>query len=96
VTDPAELEPAAPTSLYAEFLFQGAPWMRHAACAGESTALFFPERGESTRPAKSYCRRCPVRQECLDYALDAGEKHGIWGDTSERERRYIRGTRSAP
>lgn len=60
-----------------------------AACAG-LTDLFFPERGESTREAKAVCRACPVKAECLEWALDAGEKHGIWGGLSERERRRVR------
>jgi WhiB family transcriptional regulator, redox-sensing transcriptional regulator len=44
----------------------------------------------STRDAKELCRGCGVRGECLEYALDEGEKHGIWGGLSERERRRTR------
>jgi WhiB family redox-sensing transcriptional regulator len=56
---------------------------------------FFPERGSSTKEAKAVCELCPVRQKCLDYALMNGEKFGIWGGTSERERRKIRKDRTA-
>ena len=36
------------------------------------------------------CARCPVRTECLEYALGNQEKFGIWGGLSERERRQLR------
>lgn len=66
------------------------PWMRDAACAGMDVELFFPARGESTATIKATCAGCPVAAECLDYALRNGEKFGIWGGTSERERRRLR------
>lgn len=66
------------------------PWTREAACAGVDPDLFFPERGASTREAKSVCRGCEVRIDCLEYALAHGEKFGIWGGMSERERRRVR------
>lgn len=54
--------------------------------------LWFPERGASVSEAKAICRACPVQQECLTYAVNNGEKFGIWGGKSERERRRIRRT----
>lgn len=69
-------------------------WMALANCAGVDPDLFFPERGESTASAKDVCRGCVVRTECLEYALINGEKFGIWGGLSERERRRIRRSRS--
>lgn len=57
--------------------------------------IFYPERGSSTKEAKDVCRGCPVKDQCLDYALMNGEKFGIWGGTSERERRKIRKERKA-
>jgi len=60
-----------------------------------SPALFFPERGDSTEPAKAVCARCLVRAECLAYALAEHIQHGIWGGTSERERRRLRSGRAA-
>jgi WhiB family redox-sensing transcriptional regulator len=39
--------------------------------------------------AKAICQECPVRQECLHYALDVGEPHGIWGGLNESERRGL-------
>lgn len=70
-------------------------WREHGACRGVDPNIFFPERGESCVEAKAICAGCPVRGECLDYALDLGEKFGIWGGTSERERRRMRPTRRA-
>ena len=55
---------------------------------------FFPERGASTREAKEVCRGCVVLGDCLEYALDHGEKFGIWGGMSERERRRLRRQRA--
>ncbi len=60
---------------------------------GVDPDLFFPERGASTREAKEVCRGCVVREECLDYAITNGEKFGIWGGMSERERRRVRRAR---
>jgi WhiB family redox-sensing transcriptional regulator len=65
-------------------------WMDDAACHDVHPDLFFPERGDSTREAKETCASCPVRVECLEYALDLGITHGIWGGKSERERRSLR------
>jgi WhiB family redox-sensing transcriptional regulator len=65
-------------------------WQARGACRGCNPEIFFPERGESTREAKAICRGCGVREECLEYALAAVEKFGIWGGLSERERRRIR------
>jgi WhiB family redox-sensing transcriptional regulator len=73
----------------------GPEWVRWAECAGCDPDLFFPERGASTRQAKAVCTGCPVREECLEYALSNGEKFGIWGGKSERERRILRRKRQA-
>ncbi|MCB0978093.1 MAG: WhiB family transcriptional regulator [Acidimicrobiales bacterium] len=69
-------------------------WQDLANCLGVDPDLFFPERGASTREAKEVCRGCVVREDCLEYALTNGEKFGIWGGLSERERRRIRRQRS--
>lgn len=69
---------------------QPQPWIAQGACHGKDPDLFFPGQGESTREAKAVCAGCPVREQCLDYALEHGEKFGIWGGTSERERRRLR------
>ena len=71
-----------------------ATWQDEANCLGVDPDLFFPERGASTREAKEVCRGCVVREQCLEYALAHGEKFGIWGGMSERERRRIRRARA--
>jgi len=69
-------------------------WQDQANCLGVDPDLFFPERGASTREAKEVCKGCIVRGECLEYALANGEKFGIWGGLSERERRRLRRQRA--
>ena len=69
-------------------------WQDQANCLGVDPDLFFPERGASTREAKEVCRGCVVRMDCLEYALVNGEKFGIWGGLSERERRRLRRQRA--
>ena len=65
-------------------------WQDQANCKGANADLFFPERGASTRTAKGICRECQVRPECHEFAITTGEKFGIWGGMSERERRRVR------
>jgi WhiB family redox-sensing transcriptional regulator len=69
-------------------------WQELGACVGIEVNLFFPERGGSTTEAKEVCRGCVVRETCLEYALSNGEKFGIWGGLSERERRRVRKARA--
>lgn len=64
-------------------------WEKLANCLGVDPDVFFPSPGASNREAKEICRGCVVREDCLEYALDTGKKFGIWGRTSERERRRI-------
>ena len=64
-------------------------WRERALCAETDPDAFFPEKGGSTRPAKKVCAACQVRAECLQDALDRGERFGIWGGLSERERRRL-------
>jgi WhiB family transcriptional regulator, redox-sensing transcriptional regulator len=73
---------------------QDRDWQNRANCMGVDPDLFFPERGASTREAKEVCRGCVVREDCLEYALANGEKFGIWGGLSERERRRLRRARA--
>lgn len=66
---------------------EGNDWMLQARCLDADPEAFFPEKGGSTREAKRICAACPVRDDCLDYALANDERFGIWGGLSERERR---------
>lgn len=65
-------------------------WMLEAKCLDADPEAFFPEKGGSTREAKRICHVCPVREECLEWALENDERFGIWGGMSERERRRMR------
>lgn len=65
-------------------------WQADALCAQTDPEAFFPEKGGSTRDAKKVCGACPVKQQCLEYALANDERFGIWGGMSERERRRLR------
>jgi hypothetical protein len=70
-------------------------WREQAACKGAPTAIFFPGRGDRLDEAMSYCDRCSVRPQCLDEAMALrsipGQERlmGVWGGTSERERRRV-------
>jgi WhiB family redox-sensing transcriptional regulator len=66
------------------------PWAAEAKCLNADPDVFFPEKGGSTREAKRICGECPVRAECLEYALEEDERFGIWGGMSERERRKLK------
>ena len=68
---------------------QPGSWQDLALCAEVDPELFFPEKGEPSRSAKRVCGGFEVRAECLQYALDHGERFGVWGGLSERERREL-------
>ena len=67
--------------------FDPASWMKDSACKDADPSIFFVERGESGEEAKAICATCPVKQECLDYALANNETIGVWGGMSRRQRR---------
>jgi WhiB family transcriptional regulator, redox-sensing transcriptional regulator len=69
--------------------------MDHGACQAAEPELFFPLSAAGpavaqVAAAKAVCRGCPVRAECLDYAMQTAQDHGIWGGTTEEERRQAR------
>lgn len=66
-----------------------ADWQDDAVCATTDPDLFFPDIRDPARLAKRICNSCPVKQECLDYAIQAGEEFGVWGGTTEIERRHM-------
>ena len=66
-------------------------WRDEAACLHTDPELFFPISAsgparEQAAEAKAICAICPVRRECLTFALRTGQLHGIWGGTTEDER----------
>jgi WhiB family redox-sensing transcriptional regulator len=66
-----------------------ATWMLRAKCRGMNPSNFFPTDGAGFEAARKVCLECPVRAECLEYALVNRIDQGAWGGTSERERRRI-------
>lgn len=66
------------------------PWMQDAVCATVDPEAWFPEVGLSNKAAKQICLSCPVREQCLQAALDRDERFGVWGGLSEMERRKLR------
>ncbi len=70
-------------------LLEAEQWMADALCAQVGTDEWFPEKGGTTLPAKAVCASCDVRAQCLQYALEHGERYGIWGGLSEKERRRL-------
>lgn len=64
-------------------------WMAEGNCHDESPSVFFPSDGVGVEFARRICATCPVKLECLEYALANGIDHGVWGGASERERRRI-------
>ena len=64
-------------------------WMADGLCRDKPPAVFFPSDGVGVDRARKICASCPVRELCLEYALDNRIDHGVWGGTSERERRRI-------
>jgi len=70
-------------------------WRDHSACRDTDPDLFFPVGTtgpaiEQIESAKAVCRTCDVQTECLEYALVTNQDSGIWGGTSEEERRALR------
>lgn len=61
-------------------------WMDEGLCQETDPEAFFVEKGGDTRPAKRVCASCPVRQVCLDYAMDEQIQFGVWGGVSAKER----------
>lgn len=76
----------------------GEAWRQLAACRKMDPALFYPDNisgpDKKTRnlyppEAKAACNRCPVRKACLDFAVNNGEKYGLWGGKTPTERKRM-------
>lgn len=80
-----------------QFDWDDLEWRHRSACRSSDPVLFFPVGStgvalEEIRSAVAMCRECPVQQQCLDFALDTNQEFGIWGGTSEDDRRRLRAT----
>lgn len=62
------------------------PWEDDARCLQHDPEIFFASRARAERRAKSICNRCPVRLECLAFALQSKVEFGIWGGLNGKER----------
>jgi WhiB family redox-sensing transcriptional regulator len=83
------------TRFAAESVSPDADWRTRAACRREDPELFFPvgDTGPAAAQidvAKAVCGRCPVRDECLQWALETGQEAGVWGGLAERERAALK------
>jgi WhiB family transcriptional regulator, redox-sensing transcriptional regulator len=64
----------------------GFAWQFDAACRGLNADLFFPSGDDDEIPAKAICGTCAVRLACLTFALERGERYGVWGGLGEKDR----------
>lgn len=74
-------------------------WRHRALCRDEDPELFFPVGNSGPAllqisAAKAVCERCPVREQCLEFALASGQDAGVWGGLSEDERRSLKRRRA--
>jgi WhiB family redox-sensing transcriptional regulator len=75
-----------------EQLLAGPAWMARAACRGDGTEEYIIKATRTpSATVLATCARCRVRDECLAYALAQPDLTGVWGGTTERERRELRG-----
>ena len=65
-------------------------WKADAACRDLDTNLFFPDSESDSGPALAVCAECPVRAQCLDFAIRTRQNDGVWGGATETERKRIR------
>ncbi len=74
-------------------------WRHRALCRDEDPELFFPVGNsgpalQQIAKAKAVCARCPVLDECLEFALQTGQDAGVWGGLDEDERRALKRRRA--
>jgi WhiB family redox-sensing transcriptional regulator len=73
----------------------GQEWQELAACKTIPVELFFPMVEQEDLDAKGVCMGCEVREPCLEFAIEAGEKFGVWGGLNPQERRSVVSKRRA-
>ncbi len=66
-----------------------ADWRGDAACSDVDVDLFFAVDDATQHEAVAICESCPVRAECLEWALSTKEPHGVWGGCAEGERKQM-------
>ena len=78
-----------PLAMLAAPITEERPWVVFSACRDKDSDLFFPESRGAEKQALSICATCPVQIECLEYALEADIRFGIWGGMNEKQRRRL-------
>ena len=70
----------------------GESWRKDAACRAYPAEMFFPvaDSPSAAKAAKVICAACPVREDCLDFALETAQSEGVWGGMDAGERRRLR------
>lgn len=77
-------------------------WQEDAACRTEDNMLFFGaddgeselERQSREAQAKAICQSCPVREPCLEFAMETNQRYGIWGGYTDKERGSLKRRRA--
>jgi WhiB family redox-sensing transcriptional regulator len=92
---PNDITPGAAELLSPQLLADAAAdtrrrWSVHALCLTSDPEIFFPPGDSPATEARQICGQCPVRRQCLAYAVAAGEPSGIWGGLDPQERRSLR------
>jgi len=81
----------SPRAAELRLLDAAAEWKERGACHGRNDDAMFPDSNREQKVAAQFCQlRCEVQTECLSYALEADERWGVWGGTTERERERLR------
>ena len=85
-------------ALTADAFSSSMDWRKEARCRDTDPGLFFPVGTtglavEQIENAKAVCNECACRDACLEFALSTNQDTGVWGGTSEEERRVIRRAR---
>lgn len=79
---------------FPKFTKQRSPgtWTRHAACLGHDPNLWFRDEHDHTTytHARNICAHCPVKSDCLAWALETNTQHGIFGGLTPRQRQHLR------
>lgn len=89
-TDPRLLDAAEyRNEIEGDYRMSAANWLPQGNCADADPDVMFPEPREPVDDALKLCASCPVRTPCLVRALEARDRHGIWGATAPRERRAM-------
>lgn len=94
---PSAARQRAPEVFDIRALGKDAEWHEEGWCFGKNSDVMFPESNQGQKQAAKVCQlSCPVQTSCLDYALSADERWGVWGGTTERERERLRKRKAAP